>query len=425
MRIVNLSIFCFVLLSCNSARQNSTIPGDWEKQQAVFLTYTEDPDDSLTTKSVMDACNEFIEHVSKKLKVYLLISDNRDKDSLMNFFENQQYNTANIQLVPVKELFSMGVARDYGPIIIKNQNGTKSLLQFDWNYVGANLATPDTSWENWKNLTRNSYFQQMSQLLQMDIIRSDLMIEGGEIELNGKGTAMLVEAFTRPRNSHWTSYAFDSLLKKTLGLSTIIWLKEGVAEDPSSLQSYKIIDNTYGFGVGGHIDEFARFANSQTILLAFPDSAEAEPDPVKKINYQRMKTNYDILTAAKDQNGDRFKIIKIPMPEIVPNIFVIDTTRRQRLQISAIRRQNPPLNHGDSIYFIPAVSYLNYVLLNDLVIIPKYWKPGLSESCKRKDEAVKEIFRELFPNREVLQLNPLGLNYAGGGFHCWTQQIPD
>lgn len=424
MRVLTLVICSSFLFSCNSKQQPANVPGDWEKQEAVFFTYTDDPDDSLTTKNVMDASNEFIEHVSKKIKVYLLVSDNHNPDSLMQLFEHKKYNTANIQIVPVKDLFSMGVVRDYGPIIIKNHEGTRSLLQFDWNYVGANLAKPDTSWENWKNATRDGYFTQMSKLLKMDIVRSDLMIEGGEIEMNGKGTAMLVEAFTKPRNPKLTADAFDSSLKKTLGLSNIIWLKEGIAEDASKVQSYKIFDNTYGFGVGGHIDEFARFANSQTILLAFPDSAEAELDTVKDINYKRMKVNYDILSVVKDEQGKLFTIVKIPMPDIIHDTFVVDTTKRQRIQIGTIQRQNPHLKHGDSFNFIPAVSYLNYVILNDLIIIPKYWKAGFPESWKRKDESVKKIFQEIFPEKEVIQLNPLGLNYVGGGFHCWTQQIP-
>lgn len=424
MRVLTLVICCSFLFSCNSKQQPAKVSGDWEKQEAVFFTYTDDPEDSLTTKNVLDASNDFIEVVSKKLKVYLLVSDTHDPDSLIHLFALKKYNTANIQIIPVKDLFSMGVTRDYGPIIIKNHDGTRSLLQFDWNYVGANLAKPDTSWENWKNATRDGYFKQMGKLLKMDIIRSDLMIEGGEIEMNGKGTAMLVEAFTKPRNPQLTADAFDSSLEKTLGLSNIIWLKEGIAEDASKVQSYKIFENTYGFGVGGHIDEFARFANSQTILLAFPDSAEAETDPIKKINYKRMKANYDILSVAKDHQGDLFTIVKIPMPDVIPDTFVVDTTRRQRIQIAAIRNQNPHLKHGDSFNFIPAVSYLNYVILNDLIIIPKYWKQGLPESWKRKDESVKKIFQEIFPDREVLQLNPLELNYVGGGFHCWTQQIP-
>lgn len=37
---------------------------------------------------------------------------------------------------------------------------------------------------------------------------------------------------------------------------------------------------------------------------------------------------------------------------------------------------------------------------------------------------VYEIFRKLFPDRKVVQINALPLNWNGGGIHCTTQQIP-
>lgn len=42
---------------------------------------------------------------------------------------------------------------------------------------------------------------------------------------------------------------------------------------------------------------------------------------------------------------------------------------------------------------------------------------------KRKDEDVYEIFKKLFPDRKVVQINALPLNWNGGGIHCATQQV--
>lgn len=424
MKHIRFLLISFGLLAGCSTREDVwTMPAEWERQDAVLLTYTEDPNDSLTSFGVRSACDELIKVIAKRIKILVLINQDWNPDSLIQTFRQRDYNINNIEVIQVKELFSMGVARDYGPLVIKNQNGQRKLLQFNWDYVGADLLNPDTSWTNWKNKVRNNYFKQMSSLLNMDIVESELTIEGGEIELNGQGTAILVESFTKPRNPNIDSDNFTNLLRFSLGVSNVIWLKEGIAEDPSGLQSYIISNNIYGFGVGGHIDEFARFADTNTILLAYPDASEAAIDPIKRINYDRMKLNYDILSKAKDQNGNSFEIIKIPIPDIVADTFVIDTTGNQRLQIKVIMKKNPQLKHGDTIYFLPAVSYLNYIILNELVIIPKYWREGLPESTKRKDDEVLKLFQKLYPLKEIVQLNPMGLNYAGGGFHCWTQQV--
>lgn len=410
-----------LLTGCSIKEDIMTMPAEWEKQDAVLLTYTEDPDDSLTSSNVRSTCDELIEVISKRMKVFVLINQNWDPDHLKQIFSDRNYNTTNIEVIQIKELFSMGVARDYGPLVIKNQNGQRKLLKFNWDYVGADILNPDTAWTNWKNKVRSNYFKQMSGLLNMEIVESELTIEGGEIEVNGKGTALLVESFTKPRNSRIDTDKFAKLLKSSLGVSNIIWLKEGVAEDPSSIQSYHISSNIYGFGVGGHVDEFARFADSTTILVAYPDPSEI--DPIKRINYERMKVNFDILSNAKDQNGNSFTVIKVPIPDIIADTYVIDTTSNQRLQIRSILRKNSELKHGDTIHFLPAVSYLNYIVLNDLVVIPKYWKEGVPESTKKKDDEVKKIFQNLYPKKDIIQLNPIGLNYAGGGFHCWTQQV--
>jgi agmatine deiminase len=33
-------------------------------------------------------------------------------------------------------------------------------------------------------------------------------------------------------------------------------------------------------------------------------------------------------------------------------------------------------------------------------------------------------FRELFPTRQIVQIDPISINWFGGGMHCITQQQP-
>jgi agmatine deiminase len=398
------------------------MPAEWEPQEAVFLTYTGDPNDAFTTAKVHAASNELIEQVAQSMKIYVLINDNWNKDSLLQLFNGWKYNIKNIELIPVPYLFTMGVVRDYGPIITKTKNGKRKLIQFDWDYVGANFINPDSAWVKKKNDRRDKYFNQMSKLLDIGVVTNKLAIEGGEIEVNGKGTALLVDSFTRKRNPFLNNKAIDSLLKVSLGVTNVIWLKEGVAEDPPPGKS-RISGNVYGGGVGGHIDEFARFVNPNTILLSIPDSVEVLSDSIKRINYDRMKVNFDILSKAKDQDGNAFNIIKVPIPDVEPDTFIVDTSNLFH-PVKGLFHEYPEIKHRDTIRFLPAVSYLNYVILNDLIILPKYWKAGSPESSKRKDEQVKLLFQHAFPGKKIIQLNPWGLNYVGGGFHCWTQQIP-
>ncbi len=51
-------------------------------------------------------------------------------------------------------------------------------------------------------------------------------------------------------------------------------------------------------------------------------------------------------------------------------------------------------------------------------------QPGRPEVFRQKDEAVKRIFQQVFPDRTLVQINPENVNLGGGGMHCIVQQMP-
>lgn len=409
-----------LLVSCNSQQSGYTFPSESAKQEAVIVTYSGDPDDLVMTGKVHSVTQQLLRLVTPSMKVFLLINEKDNEDSLLQLFTSNGIDTRNIQMVKVYKLFSTGVARDYGPIVVKNSRGERKLLRFQWDYAGADFLNPDPGHVKFIDDVRGRYFSQMKSLLQMDVITNPLAIEGGEIESNGAGVAMLVDSFTLRRNPSFNKTQMNSMLHQAMGIRKLIWLSEGVAEDPVPGRS-RIHGDIYGNGVGGHIDEFARFADERTVLLAMPDSTDE--DPIKKINYQRMKKNYEVLKAAVDAKGNPFKIILMPVPTVLPDQLTIDTTKYS-YPVSQLIDEYPELKHQSTVKFLPAVSYLNYVVLNDIVIIPEYWREGFPQRCKDDDAKVKQLFRELFPSKKIIAINPWGMNYAGGGVHCWTQQIP-
>ena len=67
---------------------------------------------------------------------------------------------------------------------------------------------------------------------------------------------------------------------------------------------------------------------------------------------------------------------------------------------------------------------MNFMTTNGVVLIARYWKEGMPLKEKAKDEKVKKIFEQLYPNRKVIQINPTNINRSGGGIHCATMQQP-
>jgi agmatine deiminase len=76
------------------------------------------------------------------------------------------------------------------------------------------------------------------------------------------------------------------------------------------------------------------------------------------------------------------------------------------------------------IKYVFTTSYLNFLVTNGIVLIPKYWKPERSEMIKIKDKKAKEILQQAFPHRKIIQIDAEPLNHGGGGIHCITQQQP-
>jgi agmatine deiminase len=390
----------FAALVCHSQTDQLHMPAEWAKQKAVFVNYSGNAEDLVTTEKVQKVCRDIIRELSGVTKVYVLINEEFKPDSLIQLFKSHKINIDNIILLPVYRLFSMGVPRDYGPMIVKNANGGNKIVRFHWDYVGADFIKPDTTWAKRRNFIRDKYFAQVSILLGMEVKSIPLTLEGGEIELNGKGTALMVDSFNLVRNPHLTKKQIESLLYSSLGVKKTIWLKEGVAEDPGVERKSKIIDNVYGNGVGGHVDEFARFVNANTIFLATPTLKEAKSDPIKQITYHRMKANEKILKQSTNQDGKKINIVYVPVPDVVPETHVVDTANLS-FPINMLREDFPEWKQGEKIRFMPAVSYLNHLVFNQLVLIPKYWRPGFPETCKEKDEQVRKIFAAYFPGKKL------------------------
>jgi agmatine deiminase len=168
-----------------------------------------------------------------------------------------------------------------------------------------------------------------------------------------------------------------------------------------------------------------KFADANTILLAWVPEEEKDLHPINKMNYERMSINYDILKKAKDQDGKSFRIIKVPLPDPIVRKVALTPAMKWDADYGISLSVFPAsLNWkvGDTVNRVAASSYLNYYVTNGLVLLPDYSAQG--DSNRRKQEEVRKIFGEVFPQRKLLFIEAMPLNWEGGGIHCGTQQQP-
>jgi agmatine deiminase len=224
-----------------------------------------------------------------------------------------------------------------------------------------------------------------------------------------------------------TKAAMESEYHRLLGVKKVIWLKHGLLEDSHTfLGPLDTNTNAKAYTVvttNGHVDEFARFINDSTILLANVDGKDLE-DPIAKENHKRMEENFKILSESTDQDGNPFNIIRMPLSETIlttmsPGDYVYDYIKT----LDYLDGSQFP--SGDTITVVAAASYLNFIITNKVIVGQKYWREGMPEEFKRRDEEAKTILQGVFPNRAVVMLDAVAVNLGGGGLHCISMHQPE
>jgi agmatine deiminase len=412
-------ILPFLFLKCapDSISEQFYIPADFEEQEAVWMGCQ-------GRTAFKQVRNDIVKALLPYVKIKIVSPSHDILSVCKNFLETDRINTNMIDFIIMKDNeFWM---RDHGATFVINQKGDMKVIDFEWS---------DYGYEEWLRDYYSGDEQQvravmrtlpenqkkhidslMAVYLQIPVEKSWIRIEGGMMETNGKGTLMLNEPLTLSRNYGATKDSIAKELNRVLGISNIIWLKEGLAEDPHICET--IIGNYVGIGTGGHIDEYARFADSHTILLAWVPEEEKELNPINALNYKRMKINYEILKNSKDIDGKKYKIIKVPLPDPIITKIRINKEDQWDGSLNIPELMFKPKDGwkvGDTANRIASASYLNYFITNHILLLPTYIHVG---SSQKKEDDVKKIFQNTFPDRKITFINALPLNWRGGGIHC-------
>ena len=252
--------------------------------------------------------------------------------------------------------------RDHGPIFVK-QAATGEVAVTDWEFNAWGGKFPP--WDG-----DNAIPSRIAATLGMHSFKGGMILEGGAIEINGAGQLLTTEAvlLNPNRNPHLSREQIEQLLRDGLGVSEILWLRQGIEGDDTD----------------GHIDDLARFVNPQTIL-ACVDRNAASP------NRQILEENLSRLISFIGPNDRAFEVLEIPLPEgcEVP---------------------------GWRLPVLPA-AYVNFLIVNGGVLVPTFRQP-------KNDDRALGIIRELFSDREVVGIDCLDLVEEGGTLHCISQQQP-
>ncbi len=332
------------------------MPAEWEPHDAVWLAWPYDEDTFPDLKKVEESYCHMVAALHRDEPVNLIVRDMEMYGDVLKRLES-----SGVDLTCVK-LFITDYAdvwfRDYGPTYVVNRNaqkrGTVHWVFNAWGEKYDNLL-PDTAIPGFINKLQKNH----------RLFLPGIVLEGGSVDVNGKGTVLTTEQclLNKNRNPALSKTEIEEYLKEYLGVTNVIWLKEGIAGDDTD----------------GHIDDIARFVDEHTVVCAIEENRDDE-------NYELLKENYRILSESKDQDGKPLNVITIPMPGRVGN--------NERL---------------------PA-SYTNFYIGNSVLLVPVFGHANDSVACG--------ILQGLFPGRKVTGIDCSAMVHGLGTIHCITQQQP-
>jgi agmatine deiminase len=404
-----IALWLALLITCigESPAQQVRMPAEWEPQERVFLSWFGAIRRDTVTCRIIEALQP---HVSITLHIW----DDSIRHIVNKRLSGYAIDTSAIHMQVDPD--AMFWTRD--PVVFVKADDQPTVVCYAWTEFGVYPDLLPGPLPAYAKVT-GEYDERLAALLQLPVIQSDFVFEGGGIESNGNGTILMIRDMALQRNPTKTIAQIEAELKRTIGAKKVIWLQTGLVEDKQYKDRGPFFKNYFGGGANMHIDELCRFVNETTVVIPYIREEEKNHNPIDSMNYDMLEANYKLLQQATTWDGKPLTVVRLPMPEIMPLIFTmqVDSNNYSQMQLHGF-------DVGDTIYRVPAASYCNFFISNEVVLTQKYWKPGMSESQRQKDEESRKILESLFPGRKVVPVFTHSINRGGGGIHCMTHELP-
>ena len=299
----------------------------------------------------------FIKEVAKGQRVNINVAD-----EVMKAFALAHLETAGVNLDQIRFYFfptNDAWCRDHGPAFLINPTAEVKKVIVKWNYNAWGEKYPPHDLDNQIPI-------KIAAELGIPCFKPGMVMEGGSVEFNGKGTLLTSEAclLNENRNPHLNQAQIERYLQDFYGVNHILWVGDGIVGDDTD----------------GHIDDITRFVNEDTVVTVVEENKSDE-------NHHLLQENLDRLKKMRLEDGKQMNVVELPMPSPV----IYDDQR------------------------LPA-SYANFYIANESVIVPTF--------RDKNDQKALDILTDCFPNRRIVGIDSTDIIWGLGSFHCLSQQEP-
>ena len=333
-------------------------PAEWHNHTATWLSWPH-KEESWPGKiaTIYEPYTKFIKLVSEGEFVCINVVNEE-----MKAFATNHLLAAGVDLNKIKfypHPTNDAWCRDHGPAFLINPEGKEKKAIIDWGYNAWGDKYPPYDLDD-------VIPTLIGRKLGIPVFHPGIVMEGGSVDFNGKGTILTSTAclLNKNRNPHLTQAEIEKYLCNYYGAEQILWLGDGIVGDDTD----------------GHIDDITRFVNEDTVVSVVEDDKDDD-------NYHLLKKNIDTLHTMRLLNGKQLNIIELPMT-------------------SAVEYEGQRL---------PA-SYANFYIANSVVAVPTY--------RDKNDDKALAILTDCFPDRRVVGIDSTDIIWGLGSWHCLSQQEP-
>ncbi|HXZ18534.1 MAG TPA: agmatine deiminase family protein [Candidatus Acidoferrales bacterium] len=345
------------------------MPAEWEPHAATWLGWPHNPTDWPGKLPVIQwVYAEICRKLAPGEKLHILVNSARHKAAARRVLAAAGVPGEGVRFFHFPT--NRGWTRDTGPIFVRctpndgRPDSGLAIVGFRFN-----------AWAKYSDWRRDAQIAvRAARALRVPIQPAAVggrgfVLEGGSIDVNGRGTLLtteecLLDSKVQVRNPGLTRAEIEAALRHFLGVRNILWLGRGIAGDDTH----------------GHVDDFCRFVNPRTVVLA-RETDHRDP------NHRVLEENRERLEGMRLESGGRLEVVRLPMP--APVYF-------DRLRLPA--------------------SYANFYIGNAAVLVPTFNDP--------KDRIALGTLTDVFPDRTVVGIHAVDLVLGLGTLHCLTQQQP-
>lgn len=332
-------------------------PAEWEKQSSLLIVWPHHSGDfGASMADVESTFTAVAKVVSSRQKLLIGCHDDAHQWRIEHLLQSKSCHLHNVVILPLP--YDDIWVRDTAPLTVIGARGL-NLRKFQFNGWGKKYA-----YHRDAQLSDDLY--NSGKLNISGLISCDIVLEGGAIETDGKGTLLANThcVLNRNRNTYLTKEFFQQKLSEWMGIKKILWLDStGLAGDDTD----------------GHIDTLARFCPHDRIIY---NACDHRDDP-----------NFEMLSSLKAQlldinRDNQYRLVPLPIPPQPSN----------------------------KVCEILPYNYVNFAVINGAVLVPNYQH--------RADAIAMQRLQQCFPDRTLLGIPSHTIVKQAGSLHCMTMHYP-